>query len=140
MDDFIIFNKKNSNGSKKDVDPTVVFSPKGLVTLNEPLRECLALTEESKVIFLKKKETKDWYIAKSDDKDAFNLRHFKSGKGAGFNSSHLTSSIYKDIEGMKKANRELVNLEKAIRFTVNEGEIEVEKVKCHLIIISSLRQ
>lgn len=144
MDEYIIFNKKNSSGSKKSEDPTVVFSPKGLVTLNAALMELIGLDDKSKIIFLKKKDSKDWYISRHYSEDAFSIRKYKSGKGAGFNCSMLTQTVFKDIAGAK-VNGKPFNETKAIRFNVNAGIVEIkivesEKLNGHLILISTIRQ
>jgi len=125
MDEYIIFNKKKSSGSKKSEDPTVVFTPKGLITFNASLMALIGLDDKSKIIFLKKKDSKDWYISKSESDDAFSIRKYKSGKGAGFNCSMLTQTVFKDVASTK-VNGKPLDEAKAIRFNVNAGIVEIE--------------
>lgn len=140
MNDFIVFNKETAGNKNSTKEPFITFSPKGMISLNSATLKLLEIDDKSKMIFLKKKDGSDWYIAKSTDKDAFTFRPLKNTSSAAFNSSKLVAAFFESVKGKKNSDDKLINEKKSIKAKINSTSIELEKIRAFLILTSSLRQ
>ena len=121
------FNMDNA----KEVVPTDaclrVSRSAGLITFNRTAAEMLGLHEGGKIVFFQDENSPfDWFIKKSDSRNAFAMRFGKSKTSMDLNASRIAMRIIDSVQGR--------NQWKAVSFLIKTKPVEMDGENYYLII------